>query len=109
MNGRTLSRVWSETANGENNLQGGEGNSANGAYIYTLHQLGIYKDAVGAADNNINVIYQTFFNDYGWPNRRKYVRNIELDHNNYTGTATVDIVDISGNVATSLPINAITR
>ena len=109
MTGRSISHMWSETANGENALFYGEGNSATGAYVYQGHQLGVYTDPVGAADNNIQFAYQTFFNDYGAPSRRKYLRNVEMDLNGYTGNATLDLYDLTGSVATALPINAVTR
>lgn len=109
MTGRSLSRVWTEVQNGERSLFAGEGSQGNGAYVYRLDAPNTFTDAVANGDGNIQFAYQTNYKDFGVPSQRKYVRHIEYDINNYTGTATTDIVDTQGTIASLLPIVPLPR
>lgn len=104
MTGRTVGRQWAETQGTDDALYGGEGNSATGAFVYELDKASTYTDAVGTSDTDIDMEYRTFFNDAGEPSKQKYVRAVHFDLQSYTGTATVDLYDLSGLVDSTLPV-----
>lgn len=108
MTGPTTSRFWAELQNGDNRLIAGDGNPTTGAFVYEMLYAGRYTDAVGTADNSIVMALQTYFNDSGYPSRNKYLRAVHLDLSTFTGSATVDILDLDGVVATGLPVVAVT-
>ena len=107
MTGQTVGRVWLENQNGENAIYGGEGNSASGAFAYRLRSTARYTDAVGTADNNISMVYQTPFEDAGFPSREKYVRGVHLDLSYTTGTPTLSLYDLDGAVDSNVSIEAL--
>lgn len=107
MTGQSVGRVWVENQNGDNTLYGGEGNSATGAFVYTLNQEHTFSDAVGTADNDINGVYQTMYEDFGSPSRQKYVRGVHLDMNPYEGAAAIDVYDLPGVIAQNIPIQEV--
>ena len=109
MTGQSLMRVWVEDQQGDYKLKGGEGNTSTGAFVYNQHQTTTFTDAVGTADNNISMSYQTYFNHFGAPSRRKYVPHVEMDLNSYSGNATCTIADIDGDISAGLPIEQLSR
>lgn len=107
MTGQSVGRAWVEGQTGDNKLVGGEGNSATGAFVYNLLQSGTYTDAVGTADNNVSMVYQTYFKSFGRAEREKYVRSVQFDLNAFTGTATADLLDLTGAIASGVAISAV--
>ena len=107
MIGQTVSCAWVENQQGDNTLRGGEGNSSTGVFVYTLRVPSVFTDAVGTADNNITMIYQTPFKDFGTTSREKYVQAIHADCNEFAGTATVDLLDLEGALATNIPLEEV--
>lgn len=108
MTGQTVSCAWVENQQGDNTLRGGEGNSATGVFVYTLRVPSVFTDAVGTADNDITMTYQTPFKDFGVPSREKYVQAIHADCNGFTGAATLDLLDLEGTLATAVPLETVT-
>lgn len=108
MTGQTVGRAWVENQQGDNKIMGGEGNSSSGAFIYQLRVPSRFTDAVGTADNDVSMVYQTPFKSFGTPSREKYVQGVHLDLNTFTGSATVDLLDLDGTLASSLAIEAVT-
>ena len=102
MTGQTVSRIWAEIQNGDFAIYGGEGNAANGAYVYQLRKLSRFTDAVGSADNAISMIYQTQFASFGSPSRKKYVYAINADLYMPTGSAVCSTYDLDGAVQTNV-------
>lgn len=100
--------MWTEDQNGEKALLSGEGNSANGMFVYRMLQQGVYTDAVGTSDNNIALDYWSYYKDFGAASQEKYVRAIQLDMNNYLGSPTLSLYDLTGLLASNLPIARIT-
>lgn len=96
--------VWVEDQNGEKQLCAGEGNSGNGAFVYKLLQESVFTDAVGTGTNNVALDFQTIFKDFGAASQEKYVQALQLDMNNYAGSPTISIYDLTGTLATNLPI-----
>lgn len=107
MTGWTVSRFWREGQNADNTLYGGEGKAANGAYVYTMLPSGTYTDAQGSTDANVAMSYQTYFKSFGYPSRQKYLREIHMDLNAFTGNPTVDVLDLDGAVITSATIASV--
>lgn len=107
MIGQTVGRVWREDQQGELSLRGGEGNSATGVFVYTMSELARFKDAVGASDNDITSIYQTYFKDLGAFSREKYIRSANLELQNVNGTPTLDLLDLDGTIISGVPITAV--
>lgn len=107
MTGQSVGRTWVENQQGDNNLYGGEGNSATGAFIYTLRNTDRFTDAVGTADNGIEMVYQTPYKNFGTPSREKYVQAVHFDLNDFAGTATCDLLDFDGSLASDLPIEEV--
>lgn len=107
MTTQSLSRVWVGNQQGDNLVFGGEGNAANGAYVYQLRVPGRFTDAQGSSDLPIQMKYQTPFKSFGSPSREKYVQAIHLDMNSYSGQATLDLLDLDGTLATDIPIEAV--
>jgi hypothetical protein len=108
MTGQTVGRCWVETQNGEFRVMGGEGNPATGVFVYELRKTGRFTDAVGTADNNIGMIYQSPFFHAGAPSREKYLRAIHYDLQLTTGTPTADVYDLDGVVQQGLAITPVT-
>lgn len=108
MTGQTIGCAWVENQQGDNTIRGGEGNSATGAFVYTLRVPSVYTDAVGTADNDIAMVYQTLFKDFGVSSREKYVQAVHADCNGFSGAATVDLFDLEGTLATAVPLQAVT-
>lgn len=108
MTGQTVGRAWIENQQGDNRVMGGEGNSASGAFVYQLRVPSRFTDAVGTADNAVAMIYQTIFKSFGIPSREKYVQAVHLDLNTYSGTATLDLLDLDGVLASGVAITAVT-
>ena len=96
--------AWSEDQNGEKSLVAGEGNAATGAFVYRLLQDGVFTDAVGSSNNNVAFDFQTLYKDFGAASQEKYVQAIQLDMNNYLGSPTLSLYDLTGRLAANLPI-----
>ena len=107
MTGQTIGRVWREDQQGEFQLRGGEGNSVTGVFVYNMLEAGRFQDAVGTADTNITMAYQSYFKGFGAASREKYIRSINLDLNNFVGTPTLDLLDLDGNIITGVAITAV--
>lgn len=101
-----VNRCWPEVQYSDNALMGGEGDPANGAYVYRMLQ-DTGTDAVGALDNIIEYDYQTFYHPFGGPSREKYVQGLHVDANCFEGTPTVTLYDITGVIATDLTLENI--
>ena len=108
MTGQTVGCSWIENQQGNNAMMGGEGNSATGAFVYTLRVPTTFTDAVGLVDTGVGMVYQTPFKSFGTPSRGKYVQAIHADCNSFSGTATVDLVDLDGTLASGLTLEAVT-
>jgi len=108
MIGQTVGRAWIENQQGDNRLVGGEGNAGTGAFVYQLRVPSRFTDAVGLADNDYEFAYQPPFKSLGAPSREKYVQAVHLDLNSFSGTATLDLVDLDGTLATDVPILPVT-
>jgi len=108
MSGPTVGRLWVENQGTDNFMYSGEGNSATGAFVYKQFSDGIYTDAIGTADTSITMIYQTYLKGFGREEREKYVRAVQMELNLYSGTATLDVIDASSNIATGLAITQLT-
>jgi hypothetical protein len=108
MTGQSVGTAWVENQQGNNTVAGGEGNSATGAFVYKLRVPQQFTDAVGTANNSISMVYQTPFPSFGVPSREKYVQAIHMDLYAFSGSATVDLVDLDGTLASSLPVVAVT-
>ena len=96
--------AWSEDQNGEKAIVAGEGNAETGAFVYRLLQDGVFTDCVGTSNNNIAFDFQTIFKDFGAASQEKYVQAIQLDMNNYLGSPTLSLYDLTGRLAANLPI-----
>jgi hypothetical protein len=107
MTGQSVGVAWLENQNSDNTLMGGEGNSATGAFVYKLVQPTKFTDAIGTVDTPIEMAYQPYFEDFGWPSREKYIRGIHFDLNPFDGNATMDLYDLDGLVAAGVPIEAV--
>lgn len=108
MTGQTIGRAWVENQQGDNKLMGGEGNSAVGAYVYQMRVPSQFSDASGGSTTAVSMSYQTPFKSFGAPSREKYVQAIHADCNSFSGTATVDLVDLDGTLASGLTLAAVT-
>lgn len=104
MVGQSVGRAWVENQQGDNSLVGGEGNPSVGAFVYRLRQPSVFSDAVGASSVPVTMTYQTNFKSFGVPSREKYVQAAHLDLNDFSGTATLDLLDLTGPLAEDLPI-----
>jgi len=104
MIGQTVGRVWTEMQNGDNAIFAGEGNSATGAWVYQLRVPLIFSDAVGGTDTDITRKYQTYFPDFGWPSRQKYLQEVNFDMYLPAGSATLNLYDLDETLATNIPI-----
>jgi hypothetical protein len=107
MTGQSVGRAWVENQQGDNTLYGAEGNAAVGAFIYKLRQPAVFSDAVGTSSNPITMTYQTNFKAFGVPSREKYVQAAHLDLNAFDGTTTMDLLDLSGPLATGVAVEAV--
>lgn len=108
MTGQTIGRAWVENQQGDNKIMGGEGDSAVGAYVYQMRVPSTFTDASGASSTAIGMTYQTPYKSFGTPSREKYVQAIHVDCNTFSGTATVDLLDLDGTLASGLPLTAVT-
>lgn len=108
MTGQTIGRSWVENQQGDNKVMGGEGNSAVGAYIYQYRVPSQFTDASGGSSAAVSMSYQTPFKSFGTPSREKYVQAIHADCNSFSGTATVDLLDLDGTLASGLTLAAVT-
>lgn len=107
MTGQTVGRMWAETQINDNSVYCGEGNSATGAFVYRARVANIFADAIGTTDTNFEGIWQTNFKDMGAPSRQKYVRGVHMDMNAFSGDATIDLVDLDGDIETGIAVLAI--
>lgn len=105
--GFSVNRCWAEVQMSDNALLGGEGNGANGAFVYRLWQKGLYTDAVATVDTSIPYDYQTFFNPFGTPSQEKHVQAIQVDASCFTGTPTVTLYDVNTTLASGLTLTKI--
>jgi len=106
MTGQTIGNAWVENQQGNSVLYGGEGNASTAAFIYSMRVASVFTDAVGTADNDIVMAYQTAFKSFGTPSREKYVQAVHLDCNGFAGTATLDMLDLDGTLASGVNITA---
>jgi hypothetical protein len=109
MTGQQLSRVWVENQQGDFAIYGGEGNPTNNAYVYQLRVPGRYTDAVGSADNNVSMVYQTPYSSFGSPSKLKYLRSVHFDLNFASGTPTCDILDLDETVLSGQTISTVSN
>lgn len=107
MTGQTVGRVWLENQQGNNGLYGGEGNSSSGAFVYQLRVPAKFTDAVGTSDTAISAVYQTNFKSFGTPSREKYIQAVHFDMNSYSGTTTMDLLDLDGTITSGVTIEAV--
>lgn len=107
MTGQTIGRAWVENQQGDNKLMGGEGNSAVGAYVYQMRVPAQFADASGSTSTPVSMSYQTPFKAFNTPSREKYVQAIHADCNSFSGSATVDLLDLDGALASDLPLLAV--
>lgn len=101
MTGQSVGRCWAETQNSDSRVIGGEGNSANGLFVYNLRQQGTFTDAVGTSNNAVAMNYLSYFQDFGYPSRGKYVQNINADLYMPGNTATCQLYDLTGALGTA--------
>lgn len=109
MTGQQLSRVWVENQQSDFAVYGGEGNSANNAYVYQLRVPGRYTDAVGSADNAVSMVYQTPYSSFGSPSRLKYLRSMHFDLSFSSGSPTCDILDLDETILSGQTISAVSN
>lgn len=107
MTGQTVGRLWREDQQGELTLRGGEGNPTTGVFVYNMMEPGRFRDAVGTSDNNMSMTYQTPFEDFGSFSREKYIRSVDLELRNFSGTPTVDLLDLDGTIISGVSIAAV--
>lgn len=105
--GFSVNRCWVESQFTDNRLMGGEGNSANGAFLYNLYQAGVTTDAVATVDNVIDFDFWTHFHDFNTPSHEKYLQALQLNTQCFTGTPAVALYDLTGQIATGLTLTAI--
>ena len=108
MTGQTIGCSWLENQQGDNKVMGGEGNSAVGAYVYQYRVPSQFTDASGASSTAVSMSYQTPYKSFGTPSREKYVQAIHADCNSFSGTATVDLLDLDGTLTSGLTLAAVT-
>lgn len=106
MLGQSICRAWPEIQSGDNQLVGGEGNSATGAFVYKMLQPNVYTDAVGSTNTAFSTVYQTYYKTFGRADLDKYIKAISLDMNAFSGTTTVDVYDLSDKVIGSITVTA---
>lgn len=104
MTGQSLSAVWEEDSQGDNAVVGGEGDSSEGVFVYTLRATNIYKDKVGTANNNMACEVSTYHKSGGAPSREKLVQSIEVEMNTVSGSPTADIADLTGTILADIPL-----
>jgi len=104
MTGQTIGSVWIENSQGDNAVVAGEGNPTTGIFVYTLRATNVYKDKVGTADNEMSCEYSTYHKSGGAPSREKVVQGIEVEMNTISGTATVDIADLTSTIISAIPL-----
>lgn len=104
MTGQSASVVWKENQRGDYSLKAGDGNAAEGVYIYNYRVPNTYTDRRGQQVNNIPCEYTTYLKSGGAPSREKYVQQIEIEMNEISGSATCDIADLSGTILSDLPV-----
>lgn len=107
MTGQSIGKAWVENQEGDNAIYGVEGNSATGLFVYQLRVPGRFTDAVGTNDIAYEMVYQSYFKDFGAPTRSKYIQAVHMDLNSFSGTATLDLVDLAGDIITNVPIDAV--
>lgn len=107
MIGQTVGRVWVENQQGDNKLMGGEGNANTGAFVYQLRVPARFSDDAGITATPITMAYQTPYKSFGIPSREKYVQAVHMDLNPFQGTATLDMLDLDGTLASGLPIEEV--
>ena len=104
MTGQSAGVVWKENQRGDYSLKAGEGNSAEGVFVYNYRVGGTYTDIRGTVANDIACEYTTYLKSGGAPSREKYVQQIEVEMNEISGSATCDIADLSGTILSGLPV-----
>ncbi len=107
MTGQSLACTWVENQQGDNRMMAGEGDINRGSFIYQIRVPSRFTDAQGITDTPITMTYQTNFKSMGSPSREKYVQAIQYDLNSFAGTATVDLLDLDGTLASGLPIDEV--
>lgn len=104
MTGQSASVMWKENQRGDYDLVGGDGNAAEGVFVYYYRVPDTYTDIRGETPNNIACEYTTYLKSGGAPSREKYVQQIEVEMNEISGSATCDIADLSGTILSNLPV-----
>lgn len=107
MTGQSIGRAWREDQQGELALRGGEGNPTTGIFVYNMLEFGRFRDAVGTSDNDITMTYQTYFKDFGAFSREKYLRSLNFELRNFSGSPTVDLFDTDGAIISGVPIEVV--
>jgi hypothetical protein len=107
MTGQSVGRVWREDQQGELTLKGGEGNSSTGVFVYNQMEHGQFEDSIGTTATDITMTYQTYFKDFGSFSREKYIRSVNLDLKNFSGTPTVDLYDLDGAIIEDVTVSEV--
>jgi hypothetical protein len=107
MTGQTVGKAWNENQQGDNAIFGLEGDSTKGVYVYQLRVPARFTDAAGGTDVPIEMTWLSSFKDMGIPSREKYIQAAHFDLNTFSGTATLDLVDLNADIATDIPIEAV--
>lgn len=107
MTGSTVGRMWAETQVNDNAIYGGEGNAASGAEVYRVRTPSTFADNVAGTQTAYDGIWHTNYKTNGSPSKEKYVRGAHFDLNSFSGTATVALHDLDGEVVSSTSITTI--
>jgi len=108
MTGQSINCFAVQGGNGDlGELLGGEGNGANGSYVYELNRDDVYGDN----GNAIDCIYQTAFNPMGNPRVLKNIQKVEIEARAALGGVQMNVSDMEGpilqNISANLTSNAI--
>jgi hypothetical protein len=107
MTGQSVGRVWREDQQGELSLKGGEGDASVGVFVYNMMEPGQFQDAIGTTDTDITMTYQTYFKDFGAFSREKYIRSLNLELGNFSGTPTIDLYDLDGAIIEDVAVEEV--
>jgi hypothetical protein len=107
MTGQTVGRIWREDQQGELTLKGGEGNSDTGIFVYEMDDPSSFTDYVGTTGTDITMTYQSYFKDFSAFSREKYIRSLNFELKNFSGTPTVDLLDLDGEIISDVAIEEV--
>lgn len=107
MTGQSIGRTWREDQQGELAIKGGEGDSTVGVFVYNVNEFARFQDAIGTADTNISMVYQTYFKDFGAFSREKYIRSLDFELRNFSGSPIVALYDLEAAIITGVDITEV--